>query len=344
MASRAPWSSSSYDRRLVWELADYLDLNIDQARAQWQSILHRPPRPPGQGFRQVPFVPVETLLCLAAMLVVDHHHYGGSTASSTPSPVPELAALFRRTPESVLAKQANLDYSRSHGGRHDREVGARMFGDAHLLSATYRVGIEAARAEGIGPEMLPDFLGLGTEVVFAFLGQDELMIDDLETEAERRLRGLAAGRSPIDQFTERLLLASIRVGQHRFASRVLANFGHSCGFCGMHPGRGLERRGLLVASHIKPWRQSDDRERLDPANGIAACPTHDAAFDSGLLWVNGGYRIHLTPRLAEASRADAALSASLGQPPIADRLIVPPGSTAPDARYLAWHRENVAAA
>lgn len=70
----------------------------------------------------------------------------------------------------------------------------------------------------------------------------------------------------------------------------------------------------------------------------------EARLDSGLIWVNGGDRIHLTASLAEASRADAALSASLGQPPIADRLIVPPGSTAPDTRDLTWHRENVAAA
>ncbi|WP_407664684.1 HNH endonuclease [Micromonospora tarensis] len=33
---------------------------------------------------------------------------------------------------------------------------------------------------------------------------------------------------------------------------------------------------MLVASHIKPWRVSTHAERLDPRNGLAACPTHDA--------------------------------------------------------------------
>ena len=42
-------------------------------------------------------------------------------------------------------------------------------------------------------------------------------------------------------------------------------------------------RRMLVASHIKPWKDSSPRERLDHRNGLAACPTHDAAFDAGLL-------------------------------------------------------------
>src|SRR5579862_2087037 len=141
-------------------------MNLDQARAQWRSVVARPPRPDVLRFRQVPFVPVETLLCQAAMLVVHHSRFGGRTAAAAPSPVPELAALFRRTPESVLAKQANLDDTRSHGAKHDREVGARMFADTHLLSTTYRIVIEGARSEGIGPRDLPDFLGLESDLTF----------------------------------------------------------------------------------------------------------------------------------------------------------------------------------
>ena len=46
------------------------------------------------------------------------------------------------------------------------------------------------------------------------------------------------------------------------------------------------RHRLLIASHIKPWRDSTPAERLDARNGIAACPIHDAASDTGLLTVN----------------------------------------------------------
>jgi predicted restriction endonuclease len=40
---------------------------------------------------------------------------------------------------------------------------------------------------------------------------------------------------------------------------------------------------LLRASHIKPWRMSDNSERLDPENGLLLVANLDAAFDAGLL-------------------------------------------------------------
>ena len=88
--------------------------------------------------------------------------------------------------------------------------------------------------------------------------------------------------------TERLLVAAAHVGHHRFARDVLRNCNHDCMFCGLASGPELEKRGLLVASHIPPWRDSDDRERLDVANGLGACPSHDAAFDVELLLVSTG--------------------------------------------------------
>ena len=73
-----------------------------------------------------PFLPVETLLCLAASFLVNHRHFGGGTAHRAPEPVPSLARLFSRPPSSVLAKMANLDGSRSHGARWDVLAGAKL--------------------------------------------------------------------------------------------------------------------------------------------------------------------------------------------------------------------------
>jgi predicted restriction endonuclease len=38
-----------------------------------------------------------------------------------------------------------------------------------------------------------------------------------------------------------------------------------------------------MASHIKPWRHSNDHERLDPFNGLLLQPTIDKLFDLGLV-------------------------------------------------------------
>jgi putative restriction endonuclease len=131
--------------------------------------------------------------------------------------------------------------------------------------------------------------------------------------------------SPLE--TERILLAAARVGQHVFAVHVLANCGSQCVFCGLRPAAFGARR-MLLAGHIKPWKDSTPSERLDPRNGLAACPAHDVAFDTGLLTVNGGLRIHVARSLAEATRTD----------PLATRTPQrsPPGRHRPPKRFALW--------
>jgi len=40
---------------------------------------------------------------------------------------------------------------------------------------------------------------------------------------------------------------------------------------------------ILKASHIKPWKDSDNNERLDVYNGLLLTPNLDALFDGGLI-------------------------------------------------------------
>src|ERR1022692_921695 len=112
-------------------------------------------RSPVSSGRQVIFLPVETLLCLAASFQINHRHFGGSTAHQAPEPVPSLARLFSRPPSSVLAKMANLDGSRSHGAKWEALAGARLRNDPARFSGMYQVLLEEARAEGIDRGRLP---------------------------------------------------------------------------------------------------------------------------------------------------------------------------------------------
>lgn len=111
------------------DLADYLELTIGQARQQFRELMRRGPVSSG---RQVIFLPVETLLCLAASFQVNYRHYGGSAAHLAREPVPALAGLFSRQFSSVLAKMANLDGPRSHGGKWDVLAGAILRDDPHI--------------------------------------------------------------------------------------------------------------------------------------------------------------------------------------------------------------------
>jgi putative restriction endonuclease len=324
------------------ELREYLSIAPADARGQWLALLARGPAPEGK--RQVDFVPVETLMSLAASLRVNHRRYGGSTAAQAAEPVPSLARLFSRPNSSVLAKMANLDGSRRNGAKNEIEVAERLLNAPGALAGVYLKLLDAAREVGIGPDRLPDFLELeGVETNLVLLGQEELADVDLHEALDAEHQKWRSERSDLeDVITERLLIASARMGQHRFAVEVLSNHGHQCVFCGLHveTPKGRAAR-MLVASHIKPWRVSTSSERLDPENGLSACPTHDVAFDTGLITVNGGLRIHVKSALTQLVATDPAIRSAFGRPPLAERLLLPPGARAPKPRYLIWHQENI---
>jgi len=252
----------------VAELADYLDLTVSQARQQFRELKLR--RPVSSG-RQAIFLPVETLLCLAVSFQINHRRFGGSTAHQAPEPIPSLARLFSRPPSSILAKMANLDGSRSHGGKYDILAGAVLRDEPAHFTHIYRTLLTAARSEGIGADRLPDFLGLEHDGEFDLLGQDELGPSALENAFQDQIAKAAAEGTWTEQQTERILLAAARVGQHVFALNVLANCGGRCVFCGLNPGSFGAKR-MLVAGHIKPWKDSTSTERLDLRIGLAACP------------------------------------------------------------------------
>jgi putative restriction endonuclease len=326
----------------VADLADYLDLTPGAARAQFRALAARRPLPAGE--RQVVFTPVETLLCLAASFVVNHRRFGSGSAARAPKPVGALARLFARPPSSVLAKMANLDGSRSHGARWDVLAGATLREHPEEFSRIYRLLLASARAEGVGVDRLPDFLGLEAGGTLVLLGQEELEVSVVEAALQRTLERWRAQPGDLsERETERVMVAAARVGQHVFASHVLRNCGHRCVFCGFAPPT-FQAPRMLLASHIKPWRDSTNRERLDHRNGVAACPTHDVAFDVGLLTVNGGLRIHTATRLSTAMQTDHLARQYFDRPPLREVLLLPDGADPPAAEYLRWHKDRIFAA
>jgi hypothetical protein len=112
-----------------------------------------------------------------------------------------------------------------------------------------------------------------------------------------RIAQAAVGSQEIDDLlkemfkvktTERQALQKIRVGHDRFRSLVLERWDYRCAVT----GGGL----LLTASHIKPWRYSNNEERLDPFNGICLSPLYDRAFDKGLITFKLNGAIEPNPR------------------------------------------------
>ena len=67
-----------------------------------------------------------------------------------------------------------------------------------------------------------------------------------------------------------------RLGQGKYREALL----EECIFC---PITMINDERLLIASHIKPWAVSNDREKIDPKNGFMLSPLYDKLFDKGLI-------------------------------------------------------------
>lgn len=79
----------------------------------------------------------------------------------------------------------------------------------------------------------------------------------------------------IDNTTKNALVKA-RKGQGIFRVR-LATIEHNCRVTG------ISNPTHLVASHIKPWRHSNNAERLDGNNGLLLSPNIDHLFDRGFI-------------------------------------------------------------
>lgn len=91
--------------------------------------------------------------------------------------------------------------------------------------------------------------------------------------------------------TQRLQLAKARIGQGLFRKRVILLDG-ACRVTGVTDTR------VLIASHIKPWREADNSDRLNGNNGILLSPHVDALFDEELLTFEDDGQMLVHPSLS----------------------------------------------
>lgn len=88
--------------------------------------------------------------------------------------------------------------------------------------------------------------------------------------------------------TERKGLVTSRVGQGAYRKSILHRWEYKCAVTG------FEKIDILIASHIVPWAESTNDERLDIHNGILLSPNYDALFDRHLITFENSGKIILS--------------------------------------------------
>ena len=148
-------------------------------------------------------------------------------------------------------------------------------------------------------------------------------LDDVQSQLVNDAAEKQIAAAPIVR-TEKLELIKARIGQGIYRQRLL-KVEKSCRLTGVADIK------FLIASHIKPWRLSDNKEKLDGNNGLLMSPHVNCLFDKGWLsFKNNGDVIWAIPPVTDPTVAFWRLSPSNV------------GSFNPQQRdYLDFHREFV---
>ncbi|MDP3653773.1 MAG: HNH endonuclease signature motif containing protein [Rhodoferax sp.] len=160
---------------------------------------------------------------------------------------------------------------------------------------------------------------------------DTLLSGFGQADASELVDDLAAIERNESDVTQREALVQARIGQGRFKADVtrLWGLGETCTLTG------IALPELLIASHIKPWRDSSNVERLDPTNGLLIAVHVDKLFDRHLLSFElqgDDFRAVVAPR---ARPVAAKLGVTPGMPLASSALS--PGSMSRIGQYMVGH-------
>jgi putative restriction endonuclease len=115
-----------------------------------------------------------------------------------------------------------------------------------------------------------------------------------EIDAFKEVREHAAEYKTLDKTEQEQIVVS-RLGQGNFRRNVIRLWG-SCSVTG------LQNISLLRASHIKPWKDSSNQERLSPFNGLLLIPDYDFLFDKGYITFKTNGSVLISQRLGPFAR------------------------------------------
>lgn len=123
--------------------------------------------------------------------------------------------------------------------------------------------------------------------------------------------------------TEREAIVKARVGQGKFRDR-LVDYWRGCSVST------FSHFDLLIASHIMPWRDADNQQRLDVFNGLLLLPNYDKLFDKGYISFDDNGRIIYSRYIDDTDRRLLKMDNTLHLIKIEDE----------HKTYLKYHRDN----
>jgi hypothetical protein len=96
--------------------------------------------------------------------------------------------------------------------------------------------------------------------------------------------------------TDKLTLIKARKGQGKYRDSLIKFWG-ACAITG------CDNKSILRASHIKPWKSSNNKDRLNSFNGLLLTANFDLLFDQGLISFCNQGKIIISNNLDQKTRS-----------------------------------------
>ncbi|RZS95214.1 HNH endonuclease [Cecembia calidifontis] len=217
----------------------------------------------------------------------------------------KLAKLLGRTPCSIVFKLGNF-------GSFDPSLQERGVGGLKNTSK-------------LDQQIWNEFYGNFEEVAF----ESEKLRASLEKKPIEVLNEIDISELPIEGLVREQIVKT-RVNQNFFRKTILASYKNTCCITG------INIPSLLVAGHIVPW-SFDEKNRMNPSNGLCLNYLHDKAYELGLITIDPNYNILISNKISEMEKTEANIYFFSQH---RNKKIILPSRYLPDKKFLEHHYET----
>lgn len=194
------------------------------------------------------------------------------SSSKTNATIIKYAGIIGRSPSALNMKVGNF-------GRLDPEL--KKQGITGLVNG--------AKLEEV---VWAEFNGNWEKLAF----ESELLLAKFQNKTIEEIIDFDIEGLPIGKERETIIKA--RVNQSFFRSTILSSYNQKCCITG------LSIPDFLVASHIIPWK-ADEKNRLNPHNGLCLNSIHDKAFDRGFITITPDFKVLISKCFNDYSNENA---------------------------------------
>lgn len=124
---------------------------------------------------------------------------------------------------------------------------------------------------------------------------------------------------------DREIIAKARTGQGLYRTLLLKKWDNSSSISDYNNAT------FMVASHIKPWKDCDNKECIDPENGLLLTPNYDFLFDQGYITFNDAGCVVLSAKLTEEDLREFSFDKCIKIKKVSEKM----------KKYLKYHRDFI---